>query len=78
MGREQCEVTWEQAENVPRAVVEEFERGAVSSVTDEVASSGMGQKVHILTVSQSGRLSPSLPRIPSVDRPVITESEGYV
>ncbi len=63
---------------MPRVVVEELERGTVSSITDKVSSSGMGQKVHTLTVSPSGRLSPSLPRDPSVDRPVITDSEGYV
>lgn len=78
MGKEQCAVTWEPAQNVPNAVIEEFERGSVAVVTDHVTPSGIGQTTHTLTVSPSQSPSTAVPRGPLADRPVIKESEGYV
>ena len=51
LGRETCAVTWEPAENVPALVVEEFERGTVAAVTDNVTLFGIGQTTHTLTIA---------------------------
>ena len=76
LGKERCAVTWEPAEDVPNAVIEEFERGTKAVVTDHTAPSGTGQTLHTLTVSpnQSCSTSPG----PSASRPVIKENEGCV
>ena len=41
-------MTWEQVENLPTAVIEEFERGTVAVVTDHFTPSGPGQEMHTL------------------------------
>ena len=45
------------------------------AVTDQTKS-GMGHTVHTLTISRSQSHSTTIPRSPSVHRPVIKESEG--
>lgn len=49
-------VTWEPAENVPTAVINEFEQGTVVVVQDQITKSGLaiGQTTHTLTVSSQG------------------------
>ena len=75
-------MTWEQAENVPKAVIEEFESGtkAVDTKavdTDRIAPSRTGQTVHTLTV-QPNQSHLACSHDPSADRPVIKENEGCV
>ena len=38
-------MTWEKAENVPKAVIEEFENGTKVVVADHITPSGTGQAV---------------------------------
>ena len=45
------------------------------AVTDQTTS-GMGHRVHTLTISCSQSHSTAIPRSPPVHRPVIKESEG--
>ena len=45
------------------------------AVTDQTTS-GMGHTVHTLTISHSQSHSTTIPRSPSVHRPVIKKSEG--
>lgn len=63
-------MTWELADKVPAAIVEEFEKGAVSTMKELVASSGVGQTTHTLTVEGSGNRSKQ-------SRIVVKENEGY-
>ena len=74
LGRERCDVTWEPAESVPVAVVQEFERGVVAAVTDHMSLSGIGQTRHTLTVGPSD--SSTLTSHTAAARTVIRESEG--
>lgn len=76
LGKERCAVTWEKAENVPKAVIEEFENGTKAVVADHITPSGTGQTVHTLTVLPNQSRLASHP--PSADRPVIKENEGCV
>lgn len=71
-----CAVTWEPAGNVPDAIIEEFERGTVMEVTDQVTVTGIGQEVHTLTAIPNCTKTPVLPPTPSNARPVIKENEG--
>ena len=43
--------TWEPAENVPIAIINEFEQGIVVIVQDETTKSGLGQTTHTLKIS---------------------------
>lgn len=67
-------VTWEPAENVPTAVINEFEQGTVVVVQDQITKSGLGQTTHTLTVSSQGSSARSHSCSPP--RTVIKESEG--
>lgn len=71
LGKEKCAVTWEPAGNVPDAIIEEFERGTMVEITDQVTASGLGQEMHTLTVTPK-----TAPPSPAKLRPVIKQSEG--
>ena len=71
LGKEKCAVTWEPAENVPYAIIEEFERGTMVEIADQVTTSGLGQEMHTLTVAPK-----TVPPPPSILRPVIKQNEG--
>ena len=71
MGKEQCDVTWEPAENVPAVVVAEFESGAQTVSKDSIVA-GVGQRMHTLTVEKaSSQLHPD-------QRKVVKNNEGCV
>ena len=56
LGKEQCAVTWEPAENIPSVIVDEFERGTVIQVKDEITP-GIGQDMHTISAEPSQKLS---------------------
>jgi hypothetical protein len=67
LGREDCYVTWEAAESLPKAIIEEYERGIRPTVTDcTTETSGVS---HTLKVVHGNQCSST--------RPVIKENEGY-
>ena len=74
LGKEQCAVTWEPAENIPREIIDEFERGISTLVSEQITSSGLGQDMHTLMVEQSHSTS----SVPSSARTVISGNEGLV
>lgn len=65
-------MTWEPAKNIPIAIIQEYERGLTSNVTDNVSSTGIGQTVHTLSVTASQTSADSFQE----NRPVVTESDG--
>ncbi len=68
-------MTWEPAQNIPSKIIQEYEQGLATSVTDDISSTGIGQTVHTLSVATS--ISPSSGTIGSpAKRPVIQESDG--
>lgn len=72
MGKEDCAVTWEAAENVPHAVIQEYERGTETVATEYISQTGIGQELHTITVTpnKSSLVVPT-------SRPVIKQSIGY-
>ena len=79
MGKEQCAVTWEPAENVPAAVIQEFKQGNVSVALDSATEAGICQTVHTLIVSHTNTTPPAPPSSTSTARrPVVTHNEGYI
>ena len=75
LGKEKCAVTWELAANVPRAIVEEFEKGILITVSDDVMSTGIGQETHTLAAMPSLNMASPSPSTP-VHRPVIGNNDG--
>ena len=63
LGKENCDVTWEPAENVPMRVISEFEKGAHPTVKESITVSGMGQRMHTLTIDECHSASTSQPRL---------------
>ena len=75
LGKEECKVTWEPEENVPASVIEEFKQGLLSFATEVVHSSGLGQTMHTLTVSQ--RHSSAVASVNHKSTPrVVPENDG--
>lgn len=64
-------MTWEPAQNIPSQIVQEYEQGLATCITDDITSTGIGQTVHTLSVAASS--SATTP----ARRPVIQESDGY-
>lgn len=75
LGKEQCAVTWEPAANVPSAVVDEFEKGILITVSDDVSSTGIGQETHTLAAMPSVNMASPSPSTPA-RRPVIGNNDG--
>ena len=82
MGKEKCAVTWEPAENVPAAVIQEFEQGDVAVALDSATEVGICQTVHTLIVSHTNTTPQAPPHHASststARRPVVTHNEGYI
>lgn len=74
LGRETCDVTWEPADKVPASVIDEFEKGATPSMKESIASAGVGQTIHTLTVEENK--NPVSFKQPS--RIVVKENKGCV
>ena len=74
LGKERCDVTWEPAENVPSAIIEEFERNAMSTVKESIELTGVGQKIHTLTFDVNNSHTSTLQQ----SRTVVKESDGLV
>lgn len=64
LGKEKCAVTWEPAGNVPDAIIEDFERGTVVEITDQVITTGIGQEMHTLTAIPNRTKIPVVPPTP--------------
>lgn len=73
LGQEECNVTWEKAEDLPSQVIREFEQGDKAVVSDYTMSK-MGQTVHTLAVDQRQRQ----PETTNHPRPVIQSNTGCV
>ena len=61
-------MSWESAENVPAAIVQEFERGSIIVGVDNISTSGICQTVHTLTTCSSTSTS--------TRHPVVTDNDG--
>lgn len=67
MGCEDCTVTWEKAEDIPRTIINEYCQG-VKRYAEEDIKSGPGHQMHTLSLSPS--------KNQHTKRPIIKDNSG--
>ena len=74
LGKPDIEVTWVSADQVPLAIIEEYEKG-IQVETEMYTDSSYGQEKSVLSIS---KLQTNAMKKPRIERKVIEDSTGYV
>jgi hypothetical protein len=72
---------------VPAAVIKNYETGTVTAVKESLASAGVGQTMHTITVQDLASVQPEFPSVqasaqlppvqPATTRTIIKDNQGY-
>ena len=76
LGMDDCHVTWEREEDIPREIIHEYET-QVNTCVIEMCTEHVGQTCYTLNVSSQQEVEPAIKR-PKCDRVVLDGDNGYV
>jgi len=79
LGNEECEVTWESEDVIPKCVLQEFEDDTLIEV-QKLSTEKIGQTSHTLSVKSSKHESEARPvqKKTKTERVIVNSNDGYV